>query len=52
MNALISLRVLVGKYGKWDHLKNLGIYVRVILKWILKKWVWGGLDFSGSGYYT
>jgi len=37
-------RVLVGKLRKRDHLEDLGIGGRIILKWIFKKWD-GGMDW-------
>jgi hypothetical protein len=27
-----------GKLGKRDHLEDLGVYWRIILKWIFRKW--------------
>jgi hypothetical protein len=33
-----------------EYLEDLGVDERIILKYILKKWIWGwGLDSSGSG---
>ena len=40
-----------GNPREGDHLEDSGVCGRVILKWILEKWVWGHrLDRSGSGY--
>ena len=39
-----------GKLRERNHLKDLGVDGRVILKWIFKKYIGGrGLDRSGSG---
>jgi hypothetical protein len=43
-------RVLVGKPGERDHLGDLSVNGRIILRWIFRKWVWGyGPDRAGSG---
>jgi hypothetical protein len=33
-----------GDVGKSDHLEDIGVFGRIILKWILKKWD-GGMDW-------
>ena len=44
-------RVLVGKPEERDHVEDLGVYGRIILSWIFRKWDEGGegLDRAGSG---
>jgi len=43
-------RVLVGKPEKRDHLEDPGLYGRILLNWICRKWNEGqGLDRAGSG---
>ena len=37
-------RVLVGKPEGKSHLKEPGVDVRIILKWIFRKWDVGGMD--------
>jgi hypothetical protein len=40
-----------GNPREGDHLKDIGVDGRIILKWILEKWDgWHGLDRSGSAY--
>jgi hypothetical protein len=33
-----AYRVLVGRPGQRDHLEDLGVDCRIILKWMFKKW--------------
>ena len=43
-----AYRVLVGNLRKRDHLEDLGLHGRIILKWIFKKWdagAWTGFFF-------
>ena len=44
-------RVLVGKPEERDHVEDPGVYGRIILSWIFRKWDEGGegLDRAGSG---
>ena len=47
-----AYRVLVGKPGDGNHLKDQGIDGRIILKWICKTWdekAWTGLIWLGIG---
>jgi hypothetical protein len=40
-----STGVWWGNLRERNHLENLGVDGRIILKWVFKKWVWGhGLD--------
>jgi hypothetical protein len=40
-----------GKVRGRDHLEDLGVDRKIVLKWIFKKWDGEhGLDFSGSGW--
>jgi len=40
-----------GNLRESDHLKDLGVYSRIKLKWVFKKWNTAlGLDWFGSGY--
>jgi hypothetical protein len=39
-----AYRILVGRPEGRNHLEDPGIDGRIILKWILKKWDWGGGD--------
>ena len=41
--------VLVGNVFERDHLEDLGVDDRIILKWILKMLGGRGLDSSGAG---
>jgi hypothetical protein len=50
-------RVLVGNLRERDHLGDPGLYGRIILRWIFKKWdvgVWTGLSWlrieTGGGH--
>jgi len=43
-------RDLVGKPEKKRPLGDPGVDGRIILRWIIRKWMWGhGLDRAGSG---
>jgi hypothetical protein len=45
-----AYNILVGKPEGKDHSEGLGVYGRIILEWILGKWLgWCGLDSVGSG---
>jgi len=45
-----AYRAWVGRTEGKDHLEDLDINWRIILKWIFKKWDWRhGLDLSVSG---
>jgi len=37
----VAYRILVGKPAGRDHLEDSGIYGRIILRWIFKKWIKG-----------
>jgi hypothetical protein len=41
-----------GDLRKRDHLGNAGIYGRIILRWICRKWDMGGVDWIELAQYT
>jgi len=46
----LHVGILWGDLKERDHLENLRVDARIILKGIFKKWAGGhGLDYSGSG---
>jgi hypothetical protein len=40
-----AYRILVGTPKGRNHLEDPGVDGRIILKWIFKKWAWGGMDW-------
>jgi hypothetical protein len=45
----IYIKLWSGNLKGRDHLKDLGRDQRIILKWMLNREVWCGLDSCGSG---
>ena len=46
-----TYRVWCGNLRKRDHLEEIGVDGRIILKWIFKNWDWIDLAQTGTGCY-